>query len=342
MNRLSRRRALGAGLGMATLALGRSLPGFASELNRLTVVSPPNPHVFPLLLALHKNPRLPVNLLPVGTSGDVRSALATGGAQAALLMTYMAPKVGAGAGKALEPQLITTWRGFFQIGTREFSRLADLKGQVMVISGPVGSGRGGGGDLIFRALCRREGLNPDTDFRLTYLPVAEGSRLIAEGKAASIALPSPASSGMLMRAMIAQRPMMRMMAEQRMGMKINSVPLYQGVDYQAAFGDLPGVSPGELPLGGLYAAPEADAASLGALTEALAEAIHDLAAAPQSHVETVLAQLRKYYAAQHVPGMPAMLLERAIADGDLVYRAERPGGALASGLSAFLSEVAES
>jgi ABC-type nitrate/sulfonate/bicarbonate transport system substrate-binding protein len=200
---LSRRAFAGAGLaGLAACA--RALPARAAPADAIGVVSPPNPHVFPLLLALARDPDLPVRLLPIAESRDADTLLQSGEASAMLAMSYIAAKKRmTGAVPDLTLYSLNFWRGFFQVAGEDVRTFADLRGQRLVVSGPIGNGQGGGGDIIFQAAARRAGLDPAIDFDVTYMPLAEGSAAVARGEAAAITVPSPGSTGMVMRAELA-------------------------------------------------------------------------------------------------------------------------------------------
>src|SRR3546814_14159501 len=63
----------------------------------------------------------------------------------------------------------------------------------------MGSGRNGGGDIIFQAAARRANLEPGRDLEVEYMPAKAGIAQVAAGQEAGITIPSPGSTGMVLR-----------------------------------------------------------------------------------------------------------------------------------------------
>ena len=253
MSTLDRRRLL-VGAPAALLAACSQAPNArAAPVDAIGIVSPPNPHTFPLLLALHRNPDLPVRLLPVAESREADALLASGEAHGMLAMSYIAAKKRmSGAAPDLRLHSLFFWRGFFAVAGDAARNFRDLRGQTVIVSGPVGPGRGGGGDVIFQAAARRQGVDPGTDLNVEYMPVAEGSERVASGVAAAITLPSPGSTGLVMRSVMANQPMAGAMARMR-GIEVPpSVPLAARIDFQEIFAGFSRFPASQLPIGGLH------------------------------------------------------------------------------------------
>jgi len=148
-------------------------PGLAP----LRIVATPNPNVFALLLAMARQPALPVSLIPIGDGGQIDSTFAAGQGDALLAMTYtMAKKVISGKVPDLQLLRVNLWRGFSELapsaaGVTSFSQLV---GKGLLVSGPTSGGKGGGPDLIFQAALKRAGYGV-ADFKVCYLPVIQFS-----------------------------------------------------------------------------------------------------------------------------------------------------------------------
>ncbi len=326
-------------------ACARSLQAHAAPANAIGIVSAPNPHVFPLLLAIARDPGLPVQLLPVAESREADTLLQSGEASAMLAMSYIAAKKRmTGAVPDLMLYSLNFWRGFFQVAGEDVRTFADLRGRRLVVSGPIGNGQGGGGDIIFQAAARRAGLDPALDFDVAYMPLAEGSAAVARGDAAAITVPSPGSTGMVMRSELARRPAMAAMARLR-GVEVGpSVPLAAHIDIQRLFTGFASFPEGQLPLGGMAVTERALAdanvrAKLERVRSAYAEASVLLTQNSGAHAEDVAALFQHHYAPLGAGGPPAMLLARSIEAGDLVYRGDLAPGDVRQDLLAWLSEL---
>ena len=340
------RRAFSAAAALAGVAAcARALPAIAAPADAIGLVSPPNPHVFPLLLAMARDPDLPVRLIPVAESREADALLQSGEASGMLAMSYIAAKKRiAGAVPDLRLYSLNFWRGFFQVAGEDVRSFADLRGKRVVVSGPIGDGRGGGGDVIFQAAVRRSGIDPANDLEVVYLPLAEGSAAVAAGEAAAITVPSPGSTGMVMRSQLARRPAMAAMARLR-GVEVGeSVPLAAHIDIQRIFAGFGSFPADQLPLGGVAVTERAiaDAAARGKLERiksAYDQASTELTQNPGAHAEDVSALFQHFYAPLGAGGPPAMLLERSLSQGDLVYRADISIAQVREDLGAWLAEL---
>lgn len=341
------RRALmiGAPIAAGAAACSRSLSAYATPPDAIAIVAPPNPHTFPLLLAMARDPALPVRLIPVAESRDADAQLARGDAAGLLAMSYIAAKKRmSGAAPDLRMHSIFFWRGFFQVAGEDVRSFADLRGRTVIVSGPIGSGRGGGGDVIFQAAARRQGVDPATELDVQYMPVAEGVERVARGDGAAITLPSPGSTGLVMRALMARRPMMAAMARSRGMTPGPSVPLAAHIDLQRLFSGFSSFPADQLPLGGLAVTERAMAhgptrAKIDRIASAYGDAAALLMRDPGAHAEQASALFSHYYTPLGAGGPPAMLLARAVEAGDLVYRSDVAVDHVRADLERWLGEL---
>lgn len=60
------------------------------------------------------------------------------------------------------PSISTFWRGFFELApaAEKVSRLTDLSGKNVLVSGPVGDGRAAGPNILFKAAIKRQATIP--------------------------------------------------------------------------------------------------------------------------------------------------------------------------------------
>ncbi|MHB8347225.1 MAG: hypothetical protein ACYDHM_08570 [Acidiferrobacterales bacterium] len=170
------------------------------------IVSTPNPSVLPLLLAMSRDPHLPVRLIPVKSGSGISQAFASSRADGVLSMTWVAAGMAAtGVAPDLALVSVTFWRGFFELTPSgvHASRLSDLQGKNLLLSGPVGGGRDAGPDILFKATMKRDGFDPTRysdrrvrievdgktisvtrrvytsgDFRVYYMPVMDATQIL--------------------------------------------------------------------------------------------------------------------------------------------------------------------
>lgn len=336
-----------------TLLVAVSAHAQPTESQRaIALVAAPTPNVFPLLLAMARHPELPVRLVPVKSTGtELDDEFDIGQADGMFGMTYtIAHKVAKGQLPDLKLRRVALWRGFFQMtpkasGVRSYT---DLKGQGLIVSGPLTGGRGGGPDFIFQAALRRAGVKPH-DFALCYLPVKDGLDLLgrqaplnshpgcdrsASQAARSMLLVEPASTGLAMKGWI----------------PFVSTSLHKGIDIQTLFTGYAGWPTSQLPHGG-WAVRQAllddpvrrtqwqtVERALDDATQELADARH-LGVLGRLRLASLLAgELERHYG-QWGLSLPTLVLARALGEGELVYRADLPVDKIQSELQRFLGEV---
>lgn len=342
---INRRDLLLAGGAAALAGCAAARGPLVAGRETLNIVSTPNPNVFPLLLAMTLDPALAVRLLPVREAGDADALFASGDAHALVAMTYMgARKRVAGAIPSLRLHSVTTWRGFFEVAPEGVSSFRDLRGRTVVVSGPVGSGREGGGDIIFRAAARRQGVESSRDLRVEYMPSAQGMAEVAAGRAMGITLPGPGNTGLVMRSRMAKNPAAAAMMRNRPDRPTQIVPLHSAIDFQRVFSGFRSFPEGQLPLGGLHVSEHIfDRADLRAKLAEVSRA-WDLAATrlmsdPARHAPAVASAFGNYFAAVGAGGTPSALIEAAVRAGDLVYRADLALENVGSDLRSWLGEL---
>jgi len=297
----------------------------------LKLLSAANPHVFPLMLALALEPELPLSFTPIRESAEIDLLFRTGQADAFLGMTYIgAKKQLAAPDLALRLVSVNTWRGFYEVVPRDIRSFAQLRGRKVIVSGPLGAGRNGGGDIIFQAAARRSKLEPGRDVQVEYMPAKEGIAQVATGRASGITIPSPGSTGMVLRSGMD-------------GGRVRSAAL-SAIDLQDIFTGFRSFRQGQLPLGGVHTSehvlqtPSRRAALMRVLA-AYERACDALMREPELHAPSVVKHYGIHFAAIGATAPPALLLARAIRAGDLVYRTDVASGAIQSDLAAFLGEL---
>lgn len=282
------------------------------------------------MLALAVEPGLPVSFSPIRESAEIDPLLRDGRADAFLGMTYIgAKKQILGSVPGLRLISVNTWRGFFEVVPQEIRSFRDLRGHRVIISGPMGAGRNGGGDIIFRAAARRVKLDPDRDMRIEYMPAKDGMARVAAGTASGIAIPSPGSTGLVMRS--------------RMGGASGGIAL-AALDVQDMFTGFPAFPAGQLPLGGLHTTERvleepARRAALVQVLSAYKRACDSLMREPERHAPTATELYTQHFMAISGTAPPAMLLARSIRAGDLVYRTDLVTNTIRKDLTAFLGEL---
>lgn len=340
---VNRRTLLASGFASgATVGAGGLASAATSQA--VNIAATPNPHAFPLVLAMSLDPLLPVKLLAVAESREFDGLLASGQADAMLAMTYIAAqKRLSGTVADLRLHTITTWRGFFQVAIPDIRSLRDLKGRTTIVSGPVGPGRGGGGDLIFQAAARRQGLDPSRDMHVEYLPVAQGAMRVLAGQAAAITIPSPGSTGLVMRSRMG-RP--AGMAGQGAADKptAGGPPMLSAIDLQEVFSGFHSFPDKQLPLGGFHATERALAnrdkrRTLDRVTRAYGEAAEKLMSQPDRYAPMVASAYPGFFGHIGAGNPSGPILARSLRAGDLVYRNARPTIAGRKDLAAWLEEI---
>ena len=327
----------------------------APEPASLKLVSTPNPSVLPLLLALANNPDLPVELIPVAGGAGINQALSDQGAEALLSMTWVAAQKRSIADD-LQIVSINFWRGFQELTTTNYAvdELADLQGKNLLVSGPVGSGKNGGPDLLFLAALGVEGFDateydeseiqvdvsdtlhtltrryfPYGNFAVYYAPVMVATPLLIDAiilpdgddtttDEAAIAsfMVEPAATGIVMNATA---------ASQTVEKSIDIQTLFNAVQSDQPWPDT------QLPLGGLSIRERvlSDPTRLAVIEEVQAayfEAIDQLNQASSPIVlnqlaQTISEQLDQYYGEFELE-IPAPVITAAIRNSELTYRTD--------------------
>lgn len=342
---MNRRHLMVSAAAAALAGCARETPPKAAVEGAIGIVSAPNPHVFPLLLAMSFDPDLPVRLLPVAESREADALFASGDADAMLAMTYIgAKKRMSGAIPDLRLHSISTWRGFFEVVPEGISNFGDLRGKTVIVSGPVGSGKDGGGDVLFQAAARRQGIDPVRDLRVEYMPSIQGIARVAAGQASGITLPSPGNTGVVMRSRMAQNPVAGAIMRVRSGEQGKSVPLTSGIDFQRIFSGFASFPAGQLPLGGLHVseralAQNAKRAKLDRIAQAYSQAVARLMSAPDRHAGVISSLFESHFAKVGGGAPPGMLITRSVESGDLIYRGDVSLNAVRSDLAAWLAEL---
>lgn len=307
----------------------------------LGIASAANPHVFPLLLAMSLEPSLPVRLIPIRESVDAEPLFLGGEADAMLAMTYVgAKKRASGAIPDLRLHSVTTWRGFFEVVSEGVHDFRDLRGQTVIVSGPMGSGRGGGGDVIFQAAARRQRVDPGRDLLVEYMPAKQGMARVMAGRASGITIPSPGSTGMILRSRMGGMPG----SANATGAAPARPPRLGSIDFQRVFSGFPAFPHGQLPLGGLHASERvmnsaSGRARLDHVAQAYARAADAFMRYPERHTPAIVAGYARHFGALGAEAPPPMLLSRAVAAGDLIYRSDIALDAIRGDLAAWLGEL---
>lgn len=336
---------LGAALlGMTTLSHAQT-PG----LRPIVVVATPNPNVFPLLLALERQPQLPVTLLAVADGAGFDKAFVEQGADAMLAMTAtIAAKVAGGAVPPLRLTDIALWRGFTAMVMADVPArtLANLKGKGFILSGPTTGGRDGGPDLLFQAALARSGLKPD-DLKLCHLPVKVGVEWLMEHKplgdhancepdkdipAVGMLLVEPAVSGLAL--------MSRMPFKPKVDARIDIEPIFSG--FKAWPAD-------QLPHGGMAVrdstlADPSRQEALRLLRAAYAAAIDEINAARDQPIarlrlaRTISSSFDRRFGGMGLE-LPSFALASALGDQRLMFRRDLSVNGVGEDLARFLEEV---
>lgn len=339
----------------------------------IRIASTPNPSVLPLLLALAREPNLPVTLLPVSNGSEIDQAFATRNAEGLLSMTWVAAsKASNGSVPDLTLISVNFWRGFFELTPQNPSvaNFADLTGHNLLLSGPVGGGRNGGPDTLFRAALKRAGFNPDIyqentvslnidgtpvsvvrrhydsgDFRVYYLPVTAAVSVLNSGQtlddgdgnplndlpASGSFMVEPAATGIVLQGMAA------------------NVTYRKAIDIQTLFMGYTRWPSTQLPLGGLSIRASVlndpnRASGIQRLRAAYEQAADDLMAArghPSEMMDLtrlIADQVSRYYG-QYGLSLPGPVIAAAVTNGSLVYRTDLSNTRILPDLIGFHAEL---
>ena len=313
-----------------------------------TVVATPNPAVFPLLLALDRNPALGIRLIPAADGSGMLEALKAGRARAMVAMLATEANIALAhpeLGAALAD--VWMWRGFAVLGTQAsgIAAIADVRGKGLLIAGPLSGGRGGGPDLMLKAALRHQGVGPQAALSC-YMRVSDAASWIADQKpmgdhpncepdkdlpASAILLAEPAATALTLMGHLPGRA--------ALGARLPLEPLFPRSGAWA---------PDELPLGGLMVSrPESDLpepASWAQMNAAVAAAVQEIRGA-EGHLwkalqvaKSIARQFDRTYADMTLH-IPTLALALSLYDGTLRYRSDRPVASMRTDLAAWIADV---
>ena len=314
--------------------------------SRLRIVSTPNPSLFPMLVALAVDPDLPVDIVPVTGSTTIDTNLSAGLGDALLSMTFVAArKSETGSVPPLRLLSVTYFSGFMLLTPQQdgITQIGDLLGKNILISGPIGSGKGGGPDIFFQAFLAQSGLGIE-DFQIHYLPLNEGVNAVVnqtplddgDGDASNdvpadaYLLVEPAATGMVMNT------------------RLTDTAMEKGLNCQRAFTKAASWEETALPLGGLsilqsISDDPANAALIATVTEAYnrgAETLMNATAAQRVTYANAIADGITTYFGDYDVAVPAAVIIAALNSGDLVYRYDIDMAAIHEDLDTFITAVA--
>jgi NitT/TauT family transport system substrate-binding protein len=289
----------------------------------LTVVSPPNPNVFPLLLAMKDYPELNIELIPVPGGSAVPTALQDGTAVATTIYSYiMANHVVSGAVPDLTFAAVTMWSNFYIVSHPGISSLSDLTGKKLIVSGPNGSGENGAPGKIIRAALKRVGLEPGMDLTVEYLPLDEGLETISSGNADAILLAEPAATGYIMKSYL----------------EANDLQIT--VNLQSAFTGFEQWHSNELPLGGIgvvssFLEEEAKKQQFDEVIEAYKSSAVKIMQGNINDLMVISEGLNTYFGFE----LPAPAILKSINEGRLKYKTDTAIEDIKTDLDKFIIEV---
>jgi NitT/TauT family transport system substrate-binding protein len=207
------------------------VPASTQKLD-LAVAAAPGPASYPLAYMAQDNPDLDVQpwksydqLLAMITAKQVK--LASSPINNAI-MSY-------NKGFKIKLVNVSVWGMLYVVsGDSSIKEIKDLKGKDVAISG-----QGGIHDLVFRHLLIQQGLNPDTDVRITYMDLPQASAQLITGEVKYAVLNEPNSSMAIMNA------------------KKSGVELARVIDLQKEWSKIPGQENYRIPQAGYIAIEEA-------------------------------------------------------------------------------------
>jgi len=318
----------------------------------LRFVATPNPNVFPLLLALARNPTLPAKLVPIADGSQIATQFSAGNGDALLAMTYTAAKqVITGKVPQLQLVQVNDWRGFWMISPQSagITQFAQLVGKGVLVSGPTSGGQGGGPDLIFQAALRRAGQSIG-NFKVCYLPVMQAAPMMAQQlpmnsnpacdpsfnvAPTAISLVEPAATGLVM--------------QTRLPGSSANAPLARAFDIQTLFTGYTAWPQSQLPHGGVAVLSTvlnepARLAETQMVLQAYSAAADEIMAARsnpqalQQVAQIISAGITTYYGSYGL-SLPAPVIAAALTQQELVFRTDLSLTSIQSDLNAFLTEV---
>ncbi|RAI46003.1 ABC transporter substrate-binding protein [Rhodoplanes roseus] len=196
---LSRRRLLATGLaGAAMLAIGR--PVLSRPVESLEILGAPNAATIVLVRLLEAgglDTAAPGATFRLWRDTDeLRAGLVSGRSRLITTPTHVPANL-ANRGMPLRLLCILSM-GHLSIVTADdgIRSFADLRGKPV-----VGFFRNDMPDLVFRAIAKREGIDPDRDIALTYVQTPmEAAQMLAAGRAATAILSEPPATAAIMMA----------------------------------------------------------------------------------------------------------------------------------------------
>lgn len=317
----------------------------------LRIVSTPNSNVFPLLLAMARQPALPATLVPIADGAQIDSTFAAGQGDALLAMTYtMAKKVVTGKVPDLQLLRVNLWRGFSALApsSAAVTNFSQLVGKGLLVSGPASGGKGGGPDLIFQAAIKRAGYTM-ADFKVCYLPVMQAAPMLAEQQPmnsntacdpsfdfppTALSMVEPAATGIILQTLMATSS--------------SAVKLERAIDLQTLFTGYHAWPASQLPHGGfgvlgtVLDAPTRQV-TLSAVIKAYDAAVQEIATATTLQKRLEIAQIisagiTQYYGNLGL-SLPAPVIAVALSNKELVVRGDLSLAAVKTDLNLFLTEV---
>jgi hypothetical protein len=225
------------------------------------------------------------------------------------------------------------WRGFFEVVDSGVTSFVDLIGETVAAAGPIGTSENGGGDLIFRAAAKRQFVDPDTDLNVVYYDGIEaGAAAVASGEAAGIAVPSPATAGVVALGIAQGR---------NLAPSIDFQEIFNG---PASYPEYRSIPEGQMPLGGAHASAAAlntpgKRAAIELLLESYADAANRLTSEPSAYAPTIAAEFAEYYEPIGAPPAPAPTITAAVLNGALLYRSDITVGTVKYDLNLWITEL---
>jgi len=340
-----------SGPDVTSLSASGATPQFvASTGSPLRIVATPNPNVFPLLLALARQPALAATLVPVGDGAQIDSTFAADQGDALLAMTYtMAKKVNSGKVADLQLLRVNLWRGFSELAptSAAVSNFSELVGKGLLVSGPTSGGKGGGPDLIFQAAIKRAGYTL-ADFKVCYLPVMQAAPMMAQQQKmnsnaacdptfdfapSAISLVEPAATGMVLQTLMPTAG--------------SSVSLLRAIDLQTLFTGYAAWPTTQLPHGGMAVLGKvlddpARQDTVHSVLQAYDAAVQEIATATPLQrlkiAQIVSDGITRYYGSFGLE-LPAPVIVAALTNQELVMRGDLDLTSIQADLDRFLTEV---
>jgi hypothetical protein len=181
---------------------------------------------------------------------------------------------------------------------------------------------------------------PGRDLQVDYMPAKQGIARVMAGQAFGITVPSPGSTGTIMRSRMGGMPG----SAGAVGASPASPARLGFIDFQQVFTGFSSFPERQLPLGGLHASQRVMSSASGRagfdrVAQAYARAADAFMRDPERHAPAIVAGYARHFASLGAEAPPAMLLSRSVAAGDLIYRSDVPLAAIRGDLAAWLGEL---